>query len=273
MSVNEELELAEIPGLGPVRRAALEEAGVTDLEALLAMTVAELSAVRGIGAWQARKIREFLRQRGLLVEVETDDGVDAVIVVEPRTAEEAEALSESIDALETQEAVEAEMEAEVQRLAEAVEAARMDAEERGMDALSREEQAVLDQVPGLDEGEPEAGADDGAEARELRERLEAQREQLPETALALMEAIRQAAVTPQLTRQMTRLLITASEFVSNGRAISGAQRRKASAVMARAEALLQNAIQKRSFGGGEQRDLARRLRRRRKELEGLLERS
>jgi hypothetical protein len=44
-------------------------------------------------------------------------------------------------------------------------------------------------------------------------------------------------------------------------------------VMARAEALLQNAIQKRSFGGGEQRDLARRLRRRRKELEGLLERS
>src|SRR5688572_32254855 len=111
------VDLSEVPGLGPVRRAALAEAGVTDLQGLLEMKVAELAAVRGIGIWQARRIREFLRQRGLLLEADEEG---AMVVREPRTAEEARALSDSVHAMESQAKTEAEVEAEVELVADAL---------------------------------------------------------------------------------------------------------------------------------------------------------
>src|SRR5436309_2645098 len=123
MSASNGIGLDDIPGLGPVRRAALAEAGVNDLEGLLALKAAQLSEIRGIGAWQARRIWEFLRQRGLLVADEEADGSVSVHLTQPRTAAEARAITEAAEALDAQSAAEAEVEAEVVALAEALEGA------------------------------------------------------------------------------------------------------------------------------------------------------
>lgn len=267
-------DLADIPGLGPVRRAALAEAGIHDLQGLLSMKLAELAAVRGVGVWQARKIWEFLRHQGLLIEEPAADGSISVIVA-PRTPQEIEVVAEAMEAMEAQSTEEGRVEAEVATLAGALEqaVAREERERRnGADgqrhnALEDEENAMLDQAP-TDKSEQE---DEDPQARQAREQLEAQREQLPDTALALIEAIRQAAVTRQLTRQITRLLIVAGEFTSDSRTLTDGQRRRAGELLAEAEQALQRAVQKQAFAPSAQKDLASRIRKRRKELEQLLE--
>src|SRR5205807_8503541 len=97
--------------------------------------------------------------------------------------------------------------------------------------------------------------------------LQSRREQLPDSALQLIEAIRQAAVTRQLTRQLTRLLIIAGEFAAGAAELPDASQREASEILGRAERMLERAIQRQAFSPGEQKDLAARIRRRRKELE------
>lgn len=109
-----------------------------------------------------------------------------------------------------------------------------------------------------------------ADDADWRDSIRTQREQLPETALALMDAIRQAAVTQQLTRQITRLLIIAGEFLAERREVTPRAQEKAQIALARTEELLQQAIASRSFAPDDQKELARRIRRRRKELEALL---
>ena len=75
----------------------------------------------------------------------------------------------------------------------------------------------------------------------------------------------------QLTRQVTRLLITAGEFATEDRELSPGKQRKASQVLAQVEQALQRAVEKRAFRPADQKELAERIRRRRKELEKLLE--
>ncbi|HEU4753668.1 MAG TPA: helix-hairpin-helix domain-containing protein, partial [Armatimonadota bacterium] len=119
MSLNEEIDLSQIPGLGPVRRAALAEAGVQDLRGLLQMKLEELAAIHGVGLWQARKIREFLRQRGLLIET-ADDGTGAIAVHAPQTETDAQAVAAAAALLEAQAERETEAAAEVELLTAAV---------------------------------------------------------------------------------------------------------------------------------------------------------
>jgi hypothetical protein len=84
MSIHNDSDLSAIPGLGPVRRAALEQAGITRLGMLLGMELADLAAIRGIGLWQARRIQEYLRHQGL---TPSADGQPALVLVvqEPDT--------------------------------------------------------------------------------------------------------------------------------------------------------------------------------------------
>lgn len=291
MSENQNVELADVPGLGPVRREALAEVGVTDLAGLLAMKVSELAAVRGIGVWQARKVREYLRHEGLLIEdSQSDEAAEQdqpIVVHAPETAEEALAVAEAAAVMEAQAEAEAQVEAEVAMLSEALEAAS------AAEALSEQPPAE----PAADEsGEAEPAAQETVEAEsrpaedddvseedaqetevqgedDPREELTARRERLPETALTLIEAIRQAAVNKQLTRQVTRLLITSGEFVSESRSLTPEATRAASEALGQAEALLQRALEREAFGEKEQRELADRIRKRRKALDRLLERA
>ncbi len=315
------LDLSAIPGLGPARRAALAAAGVQDLRGLLAMRVAELAAIRGIGIWQARRIREFLRQRGLLVELEEEDG-STVMLVQPHTTAEARVVNDIVHALEVQAETEAQLQQEVEQLSEAVASVHGDGTTRdgngatavkipvhreGADAPAGD--IAGDTTSGdpagtalPEEGEaaqpeewthPEAGPlgaanrDDDEEDDEdaddeddelpagdvtgAREALRAQRDQLPDVALVLMDAIRQAAVTKQLTRQITRLLITSGEFVSAQRPLNAEAYLRAQTLVADAERLLHRAVEKATFDQDAQKELASRLRKRRKELEALLE--
>ena len=80
----------------------------------------------------------------------------------------------------------------------------------------------------------------------------------------------QSAVSQQLTRQITRLLIIAGEFLSESREVKPRAKDKALITLARTEDLLQQAIASRTFSPDDQKELARRIRRRRKELEALL---
>lgn len=307
MSTDSNIDLAEIPGLGPVRRAALAEAGVGDLRGLLAMKLNELAAVRGVGIWQARKIREFLRQRGLLVEDGTAPGEDGPIVVSaPATPEQASIVAEAVHAFEEQAEAEAQVEAEVAVLVEAIEqsepaprspgrsrkraaaapvtshaeagsAAPVEAAESETAAQTGAPPADTDGESGEDDA-PKPAADatgddevDAEEAAAIRNELGERRERLPESALALVEAIRQAAVSKQLTRQITRLLITAGDFSDDDVRLTLEHRRSAASVLASVEQSLQKALEKESFGKKAQRDLAERVRARRKELERLLQ--
>lgn len=314
MDTPHNLELADIPGLGPVRRDALAEAGVHDLQSLLALKVTELAAVRGIGLWQARKIREYLRQKGLLVETgHAEAAEDAPLVIhEPETPEQAEAVVEVIAVMEAQAEVEARVEAEVEVLTEALEAARdeeggsvqetpegasaeevtgeaAEAAEVGMeepeleiaadatDAEVPDEEPAGEDAPAESELEPEelaeveaTGTEPEVSAGELFQDLQERRERLPDVALALIEAIRQAAVNKQLTRQVTRLLITAGEF-STGRGGGSTQLAAATEALAQAEELLQRALEKEAFSEKAQKELADRIRKRRKSLDRLLE--
>ncbi len=264
--------LADIPGLGPARRTALERAGIADLERLLAMKVEELAAVQGIGMWQARKIREYLRQAGLLVEAAGPDGQPVVVLRAPETPAEAEVITETVEILEAQAAVQSQLETEIEALSEAVAEAQEEATETtDLVEAQPEDQPAPESGAGAggDEvtpPEPESASDSG----EWREQIRAQREQLPECALSLMEAIRQAAVSQQLTRQITRLLIIAGEFLDEGREFPPETQEKVQSALARAERMMSEAIESRAFAPADQKDLARRLRRRRKELEALL---
>jgi hypothetical protein len=272
MSERDEISLSDIPGLGPVRRAALEAAGVRDLRSLLLLNLAELAAIRGMGAWQARKIREFLRQRGLLLEGEEPESEGAaapavVILMEIEAAGEGGGEGGG---------------AEVSNGAgpeESTERAGALSVEEAVLFEQRTEGPLPDGITGSDtqeergsggEAPPDGGT--GKEGGGWREKVSEQREQLPETALMLIEAIRQAAVTSPLTRQITRLLIIAGELSAESRPLSDEQRRRGSEVLGRAEQALRQAVEKRSFSQGAQQELAKRLRRRRKELEQLLER-
>lgn len=295
MSENQEVGLADVPGLGPVRREALAEAGVTDLAGLLAMKVTELAAVRGIGIWQARKVREYLRQEGLLVEAAqtTEPEADQPIIIHaPETAAEAMVVAEVVAVMEAQAEAEAQVEAEVELLSEALEAADVDTEsddvetetEAESDNLEPERETAEETEPESEsedeaevEDEADAETDDDEEAEDegeadSREELGARRERLPEVALTLIEAIRQAAVSKQLTRQITRLLITSGEFVSESRTLSPEATQAAADALGQAEALLQRALEKEAFSEKEQRELADRIRKRRKALDRLLER-
>jgi len=283
MSENQEVGLADVPGLGPVRREALAEAGVTDLAGLLQMKVTELAAVRGIGIWQARKVREYLRQEGLLVEGGQTGEAEAdqpIIIHTPETAAEAMVVAEVVAVMEAQAEVEAQVEAEVELLSEALEAADAEAEsdvetEPEAEAETDSESEPEDEAEVEDEADADTDEDEEAEDEgevDSREELGARRERLPEVALTLIEAIRQAAVSKQLTRQITRLLITSGEFVSESRTLSSEATQAAADALGQAEALLQRALEKEAFSEKEQRELADRIRKRRKALDRLLER-
>jgi hypothetical protein len=277
MSEHEGLDLSQIPGLGPVRRQALEEAGIRDLKGLLALKVAELAAIRGVGLWQARKISEFLRQRGLLMVTDGDQG-PGIVVSRPRTREEAAALADAARAMEAQAEQEAVAEAQVEALSEAVAEAERDTRRRRRRGVSREEAEVLQQSNGARGDEAAAAAPMGEAAEEQtapvdwREEVKSRRERVPETAVALMEAIRQAAVTRKLTRQITLFLITAGDFIADGKHVGDRQRRRAAEALEEVEGLLHRAMEKQRFDAKAQEDLSDRIRKRRKELEKLLER-
>lgn len=102
--------------------------------------------------------------------------------------------------------------------------------------------------------------------------IEYQREQLPDTALQLFEAIRAAAVQRALTRQVTRLLILAGEFSTAGRGADEEARRRAVGLLTNAETELRRAIAEERFDSEAQKRIAARLRRCRKSLGALLER-
>jgi hypothetical protein len=291
MSNHYGLGLDEIPGLGRVRREALAEVGIVDLPGLLAMKVNELAAVRGIGIWQARKIREFLRQRGLLVEDGAADDPEAIVIHAPETAEEAAAVAEVVAVLDAQAQAEARVQAEVELISEALDT--VDGRAHGADGAkpsdpgaqripvtiegpdgSEEPRMDADAVSELEarggetsnrDAPEESAPEDGA-----LEDLRARRERLPEVALTLIEAIRQAAVSKQLTRQVTRLLITSGEFAS-GAPQSPAKLQEAVEALTQAEELLQRAVEKEAFSDKAQKELADRIRKRRKSLDRLLE--
>jgi len=222
MSGPDELDLAGIPGLGPARLTALAEAGITRVCQLQELQTAELAAIRHIGIWQARRIQEHLRQRGLAVEADSPDGPAPAAVAAPATIKTGAA-------------------AEVEEPREA-----------------EPEGASASEAP-------------AAPQEDLEALLRGQRERLPEVAIALMDAIRAAAVTARLTRQLTRLLIASGEFISGERPIGDDQRRRASEVLRRAEALLEQGVQRRAFAPAAQKALAARIRRCRRQLEALLE--
>ncbi|MFN3653131.1 MAG: helix-hairpin-helix domain-containing protein [Armatimonadota bacterium] len=277
MSELERGDLAEIPGLGPVRRTALAEAGIHDLQTLLTKTVAELAAVRGIGMWQARKIHEYLRHRGL--SLEEDAETHSVLVTGIRDEEDLEALAEAATALDAQAQREAELEAEVEILSDAVAAAqrlepKAEPSPDGRAAGGPGEPAAEPEESEEAESEAEEAEDEEADStmEAWVEEVRAQRDQLPETALSLMDAIRQAAVTRQLTRQLTRLLICSGEFVSDERQLGPEQRRRAHQILGQVDRALQRAIEKQAFSHADQKELATRIRKRRKQLEELLER-
>jgi hypothetical protein len=263
MSANEQMSLSDIPGLGPVRRQALAEAGVEDLQGLLAMKVAELAAVRGVGIWQARKIREHLRQRGLVL-TEDEDGTGGVVVANARSMSDVQAVADAVIAMEEQAAREAEVEEEVQLLVAAMEARDQEPEPPAADADT-------DAVSELEDDEDAEEGEGGEGGSDWNEQIRARRERLPEAALALMEAIRQAAVARQLTRQITRFLITAGEVGGDDRELKAKEQRGISQALEQVEQALERATQKGAFRPTDQRDLADRIRRRRKDLERLLD--
>lgn len=305
------MDLSAIPGLGPVRRKALSAAGIDDLRGLLTLKVAELAEIRGIGLWQARKIREFLRHHGLLAE-EDDEHSPAIRVQPPHTREEAEVVTAAAHALELQAEREAAKEAEVERLTEVVAealhaAARPSANpdpgplagepvvsppaigrptppsarpplrpdgtlrggngtppapaERSKPSVSRAEMPAPSDTPASSDT-PTAPLDGAC--------LAAQRERLPDTATALMEAIREAAVSRRLARQLTRFLVVVSEFIHDQPARTDEQRFVASEAMSAVERLLERALERRRFSSEDQDDLADRIRRFRKHLERVL---
>ncbi len=311
MDPNRNLRLADIPGLGPKRRAALREVGIEDLQGLLAMKAAELAAVQGIGQWQAQRIREELRVRGLLVEVEAEDG-SPVLVATPHTQQEADLVQAAVSELQHQADVEARMAAEVGLLEEALAGAVAESDPRfSADApppvLDRTEETeppmhhsetpnsgtadpareAADQIADSDaadaapqEPDQEAASDAGPKQGESPRRkdgpdhggrLQDRREQLPDTALTLIEAIRQAAVARTLTRQITRLLITTGEFASTQRSLTGEQKKAASDAVSATDRALRRAIERREFSLAAQKQLARQIRKRRRELEPHLE--
>jgi len=285
MSTEARIALSEIPGLGPVRLQALAEVGINDLEGLLALKARELAEVRGIGLWQARKIREFLRQRGLLVGIDEDG---SMVLVPPRTPAQQDALQRSVHAIEAQAEAEARVQAEVEALAQVVAEAQRrtnrgadgadEAAPRSRGRAKRSSPAAEEQAPPEHAAEHAQGANGDIPADETADvgkqdwgqAISAKREQLPEVALAMIDAIRQAAVGKQLTRQLTRVLITAGEFVSDTRPVSEECRREAHEVLCEVERLLAQTMQRRAFSQDAQKDLAKRIRRKRKELEKLL---
>ena len=291
MSDQNGMGLDEVPGLGRVRREALAEAGVVDLPGLLAMKVNELAAVRGIGIWQARKIREFLRQRGLLIEDVTSDDPEAIVIHAPETVEEAAAVAEVVAVMEAQAEAEALVQAEVDMISEALEAApqgttpapstagaqripvTIERSEQTAELDAPEEEEAVAELeargaePAGDNGDRDGGDAPGGN---VLDDLRTRRERLPEVALTLIEAIRQAAVSKQLTRQVTRLLITSGEFAS-GAPKSGDKLQEAVEALTQAEELLQRAVEKEAFTPKAQKELAERIRKRRKSLDRLLE--
>jgi predicted flap endonuclease-1-like 5' DNA nuclease len=56
-------ELAQIPRLGPVRRRALADAGISTLDALRALSFDELARIKYVGAGNARLIKTWLEQQ------------------------------------------------------------------------------------------------------------------------------------------------------------------------------------------------------------------
>jgi len=284
MSEDRELSLDEVPGLGPVRRAALAEIGVEDLRGLLALKLTELAAVRGVGLYQARKIQEFLRRRGL----PTEQAVSlSGSVVAATAAVDLVAVTQATTVLEQQAAAERELEAEVELLTEAlaeIEAAPASGDSPAREETTEEADALAPDEDGDDQTEeqgdsgpiPESTAVIDAEALAAgggKGELKRQREQIPQTALTLVEAIRQAAVSRDLTRQVTRLLIVSGQFTSESCSLSDGKLRKVSEQLARVDEAMQRALAKRDFSPTDQKELAERIRRRRKELERLLERA
>jgi hypothetical protein len=297
MSDQNGMGLDEVPGLGRVRREALAEVGVVDLPGLLAMKVNELAAVRGIGIWQARKIREFLRQRGLLVEDGAAEDPETIVIHAPETMAEAAAVAEVVAVMEAQAEAEARVQAEVDLISEALEttpeidspgttvmpgATRIPVTIEGSngtgaptpDAAAAEQAGAVAELEARGEEAPgekaEDTMDEAAPEDNVLEDLRARRERLPEVALTLIEAIRQAAVSKQLTRQVTRLLITSGEFASGGPR-SAEKLQEAVEALAQAEELLQRAVEKEAFTDKAQKELADRIRKRRKSLDRLLE--
>ena len=280
----QDLDLSTIPGLGPVRRKALEAAGINDLQGLLALKVAELAEIRGIGLWQARKIREFLRQRGLLAD-EEDSSSGVIHVHPPHTPAEVQAVAAAAQALEQQAEREAATEAEVARLAEVVAEAMHTSEGDGAEpdperALLQEQGEVIQQASPAKEADVSSRNGKGSERAPERDaeeehgvsrnELAAQRERLPETATALMEAIREAAISRRLPRQITRFLVTASEFLDDSHPVTDEHRTIAREAMIAVDALMNRAIERRRFRPDDQDELADRVRKYRKHLERVL---
>jgi hypothetical protein len=215
-----------------------------------------------------------------------------VLTVHSHSSADAEAVLAVAAVLEEQAAHEAQVEAEVELLASAVQdagARQAETEDAAGEPIvpaeptastgngKKAKGAKRNERPGAPaEGEPPAAAaeEPEEEAPELTvSQVRLQRERLPETAVALMEAIRAAAVTRRLTRQLTLFLIMAGEFTAEGREVSPDLLERTRDAMAAVERELQRAIERERFSPGDQEGLADRIRKRRKELEKLLDRS
>lgn len=302
MDQQELQSLSSIPGLGPARVAALKAAGVERLDDLLRLKAAELASIRGIGQWQARRITEYLRQRGLALAMEGPDGEVVVRIEEPRTAEEAVIVSEAVRLLQEQEDQENRVERELEELAAVMASEEQTAAERlaGEEASLIEPEsappgirgrkrrgragAVAEPAPAAETSQVTASPDPppvepaaaGAQAESApptevaeREAIRQKQAVIPETALALMDAIRAASVEGELPRQLTRLTMVAGEFLDEGRDLSPEVAAAVGAVLEEVRKDLERARKKEAFDRKSQRRLVRRIRAGRSRLEAI----
>ena len=231
MSDGSAFQLSDVPGLGAGRLAALARAGVEDVSALRQMPAEELTALPGIGVWQARRIARFLSEH--------PDGTVAEPITPPVSPPTTNAARP--------------------RRTDAYRRAR----QARKSAASQTETAPRPAPPVLAapsvDAPPELGALPGAE-------------QIQAKALDLAQAIRDAAVTRRLSRQLTRLILVAQEVEEQEAEWSLENRREARDCLDQAQALMAAWQAGGSFRRREQQKLARRLRRRRRALQQLLTR-
>jgi hypothetical protein len=139
------------------------------------------------------------------------------------------------------------------------EMAEVELETDGADTVADDRDGAAGAVTARDEASP------------LREQVRARREQVPQMALDLLEAIRQAAVAPALARQVTRLMITSGEYLSEERELTEEQAAAAQQALKSALTDLRRDLERGRFSPGDQVKLAARIRKQRRALERAIE--
>jgi hypothetical protein len=286
-------ELATLPYLGATRRAMLRERGIADRAALRAMPEEELAQIGFMGRANARRLHQIL------------DGVTPEPVVRQRRSPAggsaaAEPAAEPARRRRTRRTPVEETDADAAGAPSpaAAETPSPAPRRRRRAITAPPEEAVA--APGRSDGratgpgealagrmngdtlataKPAAAADrtagDGTaeESVDYDLAIAARREQLPAAVAQLTEAIRNASVAPALARQTTRLLEAADRLAGRQAELSNKRKRRAAILLSGAYTALRDAASGRQFSCKQQSDLADRLRRRRRRLERLLDKS